>query len=396
MNRVYTTLFTITFFIVNTPRITYAQCNCSPSVAATPVSYYASFPSTNAASTTISLPKFDPSIGMLSCLSLDDTLNGVTTTRVQNTGSTSTIFKFLLTVADDLEGPGGLSITNSYSKTYGPDTLAAFNNPGDTATHGPDQIIDNEIGNTSTSTGMAPFLGSGTVDFSFTINGGVVSLKGGLNYAQNVSTNYWGNFKITYYWCPFIILSTTITNFTAAPADGSIALQWLANNQQPNTKYEIQVSKDGKSYYPAGQAEGDASATGASSKYRYQYHPDPAYVGKLYFRIEETDASGKVSFSEVVIVDPAGTGKSGFISCQTFPNPATNSLQVLFNSDQTGHFLVELVATSGQVVQKKLVTLAGGNQIRLDLNPQPVKGLYFLRTTDLSHEHRYVSKVFIN
>jgi hypothetical protein len=334
---------------------------------------------------------------MLSCLTLDDTVSGVTTTKVQNIGSTTTIFKFLLTVADDLEGPAGtnISVTNDYSRNYGPDTLTAVA-PGDTATHGPDTVINKEIGFAATNTGLAPFLGSGNINFTYTINGGVVTLKGGFNYNQNVTTNYWGNFKITYYWCPLITLSTTITDFTASPSKGNILLQWLTNNQQPNTQYEIQISKDGKSYYPVGQAEGDASATGTSAKYQYQYHADPAYLGKLYFRIEETDASGKVSFSEVVIADPNGSGKDGFISYQTFPNPATNSLQVLFNSNQTGHFLLELVATSGQVVQKKSVTLTGTNQIRLDLNPQPVKGLYFLRTTDLTHEQSYVSKVFIN
>jgi len=398
MNRVYTTVFAILFFIVNTPRITQAQCNCAPATPATPISYSTSFAPTNAGTTIVSFPKFDPSIGTLSCLTLADTITGVTTTKVQNTGSNTTIFKFLLTVADDLEGPGGsgISITNDYSRTYGPDTLTSIGNPGDTATHGPDVIIDNEVGFAATSSGLAPFLGSGNVDFTYTLNGGVVTLKGGLTYNQNVNTSYWGNLKITYYWCPLITLSTTITDFTASPASGNIQLQWLTNNQQPNTQYEIQISKDGKSYYPVGQAEGDASATGTSAKYQYQYHPDPAYLGKLYFRVEQKDASGQVSFSEVVIVDPNGSGKDSFISYQTFPNPATNSLQVLFNSNLTGHFLLELVATSGQVVQKKVVTLTGTNQIRLDLNPQPVKGLYFLRTTDLTHEQSYVSKVFIN
>ena len=398
MNRVYATVFTIAIFIVNAPKMIYAQCNCSATTPATPVTFYTSFPSTNAASTTISLPKFDPSIGILSCLTLDDTITGVTLTHVQNTGSTTTIFKFLLNVADDLEGPsgGGVSISNINSRIYGPDTLTGIGNPGNTATHGPDTIINKEVGFASSNSGMALYMGSGNVDFTYTINGGVNSTKGGLNYGYNVNTNYWGFFKITYYWCPNIVLSTTITNFSAGQANGSIVLQWLANNQQPNTQYEIQVSKDGKSYYPIGQAEGDASATGASAKYQYQYNPDPAYVGKLYFRIEEKGPSGKLSFSEVVIVDPKGSGGAGIISCQTFPNPATNSLQVLFNSNQTGRFLVELVATSGQVVQKKAVSLAGNNQIRLDLNPQPVKGLYFLRTTDLTHEHSYVSKVFID
>jgi hypothetical protein len=174
-----------------------------------------------------------------------------------------------------------------------------------------------------------------------------------------------------------------------------MVLQWLANNQQPNTQYEIQISKDGKSFYPVGQAEGDASATGTSAKYQYQYHPDPTDLGKLYFRIEQKDASGKISYSSVLIVDPKGTDAS-LVSCRTFPNPATNSLQVSFNYNQTGRFLVELVATSGQVVQKKAVTLTGTSQIRLDLSPQPVKGLYFLRTTDLTHDHQYLSKVFVD
>ena len=396
MNRVYTTVFAIILFIVNTPGTALSQCNCSPTTTATPVSFYTSFAPTNAASTTISLPKFDPSIGTLSCLSLSDTVTGITTTNVTNMGPTTTIFKFLLTVSDDLEGPGGISITNDYARNYGPDTLTALGNPGDTITHGPDALIDNEVGFASTSSGLAPYMGSGTVDFTYSLSGGLVSLKGGLNFDQNIKTQYWGAFKITYYWCPLITLSTTITNFSATPANGSILLQWLANNQQPNTQYEIQISKDGKSYYPVGQAEGDASATGASAKYQYQYNPDPANVGKLYFRIEEKDVAGKVSFSEVIIVDPNGSGKDAFVSCQTFPNPATNSLQVLFNSNQTGRFLVELVATSGQVVQKKAVTLTGNNQIRLDLNPQPVKGLYFLRTTDLTHQHSFVSKVFID
>src|SRR5258708_5225834 len=241
-------------------------CKAPHQATATPVSFYASFPSTNANSTTVSLPKFNPAIGTLSCLSFEDTVSGITTTPVKNIGSTSTIFKFLLTVADDLEGPagGGISITNNYAKAYGPDTLTAIGNPGDTVTYGPDALIDNEIGFASTNTGLAPYLGAGNVNFTYSLSGGLVSLKGGLNYTDSIKTNYWGSFKLTYYWCPATILSTTITDFTATPSNGAVDLQWLTTNQQPNTQYEIQISKDGKGFYPVGQAEGDASATGAS------------------------------------------------------------------------------------------------------------------------------------
>ncbi|WP_188934330.1 choice-of-anchor E domain-containing protein [Puia dinghuensis] len=384
--------------MINIPRIAHAQCNCSAGVPATPISYYQSFPTTNAASTTVSFPQFNPSIGTLSCVSLGDTVTGVTTTSALNKASSSVTYKFQLTVADDLEGPagGGISISNSYNRTYGPTTLARLGFPNDTVTYGPDTIINKEIGFANSTTGLATYLGAGSVAFTYSLNGGVISLQGGLNYTAGPTTNYWGAMKLTYYWCPSTILATTIQDFTATPSGGAIVLQWLASNQQPNTQYEIQVSTDGRNFYSAGQAEGDASATGTSAKYQYQYNVDPTHVGKLYFRIQETDPSGKVSYSVVVVVDPNGSGKGEGISYQTFPNPATNSLQVQFNSNQTGHFLVELIGTSGQIVQQKAVTLAGSNQIRLDLSPQPVKGLYFLRTTDLTHNQRYVSKVLID
>ena len=118
-------------------------------------------------------------------------------------------------------------------------------------------------------------------------------------------------------------------------------------------------------------------------------------MGKLYFRVEETDGNGKVSYTQIVVADP-NKNDADDISYQTYPNPATNSLLFQFNSNQTGRYLLELVNTAGQIVQQKAVTLTGTSQIRLDLNPQPAKGLYFLRTADLTHNKSYVSKVFID
>lgn len=397
MNRVYAYLFIVIILIVNMPEVAGAQCMCSASVAASPITYYASFPATKQPSTTITFPQFNPAIGMLSCLTLTDTLSGVTTTQAYNTAPVPVTYKFLLNISDDLEGPpgGGISESNLYSRIYGPTTLQRFGLPGDSVTYGPDTLYNEAIGSGSTSTNTAPYLGTGSADFTYSLSGGLVTTQGGTNYGQQITTTYWGNFSLTYYWCPASSLSTTIRDFTATPDGGVILLQWLTENQQPNTQYEIQVSEDGKNFYSIGKAEGDASATGVAAKYRYQYNPDPSYMGKLYFRVQETDPSGKVSLSAILIIDPNAPAGPGPISYQTFPNPATNSLQVLFTSAQTGRFLMELVATSGQIVRQKAVTLTGTNQITLDLSPQPARGLYFLRTTDLSHNRNFVSKVFV-
>lgn len=393
MNRVYIHLFIINILIVSIPRVALSQCNCGVGVPATPITYYQSFPATNASTTTISFPQFNPSIGTLACISLNDTVSAITTTAVLNKASSPVTYKFQLTVANDLEGPGGsISISNAYSRTYGPTTLARLGFPGDTATYGPDTIFYNEA-DYGTTTNTAPYMGGGTVQFIYSLSGGVVTTQGGLNYSAGPTTNYWGSYALTYYWCPAAALSVNITDFTATPQGDILLLQWLAQNQQPNTQYEIQISQDGKNFYDIGQTEGDASATGTVTKYQYQYHPDPAYMGKLHFRIRQTDPSGKVSISTVLVIDPKGSADA--VSYQTFPNPATNSLRVQFNSNQSGRFLVELIGTSGQVVREQTVTLAGSNQIRMDLSPQPASGLYFLRTTDQTHNRSYVTKVFV-
>ncbi|HEY6900537.1 MAG TPA: choice-of-anchor E domain-containing protein [Puia sp.] len=395
MNRVYTYVFTIIILVVNIlPRTSMAQCNCSPGHPATPIDYSVTIPVTSASSTTVSFPKFNPSVGNLACLTVKDTVSATTTTNALNKAPDSTLYKFQLTVSDDLSGPG-IDISNTFNKVYGPDSLAPLGTPGDAITYGPDVIYSNLPGTASKTAPSALYLGSsGTIDFTYSLSGGVVSTQGGLNYTAGPTTTYSGIFHLTYYWCPSTPLATGIEDFTASPDGSTVLLTWSTPEQQPNTQYEIQVSTDGSNFYSIGKTESTPATAGLVAKHQYQYDPDPAYVGKLYFRIEETNAYGKVSYSTILIIDPGG-GSDKLISYRAYPNPATNHVIFQFNRNQTGRFLVELVNTSGMVVQQRAVALAGTSQIRLDLNPQPVKGLYFLRTTDLSHSQKYVSKVFI-
>ncbi|HXD76322.1 MAG TPA: choice-of-anchor E domain-containing protein [Puia sp.] len=395
MKRVYPLLFTAMLLAVTLPRTVSAQCTCTGGVPATPVDYYVTFSPTNTATTTVNFPQFNPAIGTLACLKLRDSISGVSTTHVQNTGSDTAEFEFLLTVSNNIKGPagGGINIVQPYNMTYGPDSLAPLGVPGDTITYGPDTIFNNATGSGST-TNTAPYLGLGQVAFTYTISGGVNSLEGGLNYTAGPTTIYWGEFHLTYYWCPAAPLAVSIQDFTAVPDASGILLQWLANNQEPNTTYEIQISTNGKDFSPLGEAESGAAATGSASKYQYQYNLNSAPVGKYWFRVQETDGDGKVSYSEVVVVDP-NRNDAGGISYQTYPNPATNSLMFQFNGNQTGRFLLQLVNTAGQIVQETAATLTGTSQIRMNLSPQPVKGLYFLRATDLTHNRSYTSKIFV-
>ena len=159
MKRVYPLLIAVTLLTANLPRIAEAQCTCTGGIPATPVDYYASFGPTNTSSTSVSFPQFNPSIGTLACLKLRDSISGVSTTHVQNTGPDSTEFEFLLTVSNNIKGPagGGINIVQPFNQTYGPDSLAPFGTPGDSKTYGPDSIFNNATGSGSSTSTAAGF-----------------------------------------------------------------------------------------------------------------------------------------------------------------------------------------------------------------------------------------------
>jgi hypothetical protein len=391
------------------PRFLAAQCTCSDGSAATAVVNTLTLAPTSASSASLTFAKMDPSLGDLACISLDYTLSAQSISGARNLAPSTALlnpadpqysptgrleYSFDLLTSANVTGPG-FSVVKPYHTYYGPDLLGAYGQPDDTITYGPDNVISGITGIKNFGANPA-YLGSGSITLSYMISGGLNTTQGGLNYSQKIQTTYWGDFTLTYYWCPSIPLAISIQNFTATPQGHAILLQWLANNSN-NSNYEIQTSTDGKNFTALTEAEADPDATGSTAKYQYQYNPDQTDVDKLYFRIRETSATGKVGYSQVLVVNKNGNpGGAEFISYQVYPNPITNSLAFRFNSAQNGRFRLELVNIAGQVIQQKAVTLAGTNEIGMDLNPKPSKGLYFLRTTDLTHDKRYTSKIYVN
>ena len=394
MKRVYPMVLAIciSVYMMVSPRTSFAQCTCAGGTVITQVVPI----DTNTAPTVlITFNKFtNTAAQVLSCITITDTMSVVASTGVLNTiTSTQTGVTFVPNVNYTVKGPGGVLGSNTSLVTHGPYTLGPNGDPTDHLLLGPDTLFNKAVDHNNPNN-PAPYTGTGTVSDTVAFGGGTTTINGN-NFTFTEQSKYWGTFVITYYTCPPVALSTSITSFTATENGSTILLQWLTNNEQNNSNYEIQVSSDGKQFSSAGQTESDPATAGSTSKHQYQYNTDQINVGKLYFRIKQTDASGTVSYSTILIVSPGGSGDQS-ISYQTYPNPATNSLVFQFSNNQTGHYLLELINTAGQVVQQKSVTLTGTNQIRLDFSPQPPKGLYFMRTRDLTHNQNYVSKVLIN
>jgi hypothetical protein len=389
----YYTFLQVAAFLVATciPPEIIAQCDCEDGTPATPVSYTVRMDSSTLDKVIISFPKFDPSIGTLSCIVLKDTTSGVSATHVRNLAPQDIRYRFRLTVSTSITGPG-FGISEAYDQYYGPDTLRTYETPGDSITYGPDTMFNSATHTTVNNSNLTPYMGTGTVDLEFEIGGGLTSLQGGLNFNNQIRTYTWGVFNLTYYWCPASILARSITRFTAIKKDNQVLLNWEVNNEEAANTYEILISYDGRHFVRLGQAASQYITAGATAKYQYQYLLNQAVAGKLYFRIRQKDAAGHVSYSPIRVVNPDEQGPASVV---IYPNPVKRSITLQFDKVLNSRFAIEVISAGGQLLQQQEVKAHNTPLIQFDLTRPVPPGVYYLRARDLGTHQQYLHKLLV-
>jgi hypothetical protein len=370
-----------------------AQCLCTGGIPATALDQSITISPTTTSTLNFGFQQFNPALGNLSCVSLHDTLVGTSVTGALNTGPLRTAFLFALTLVNDITGPG-INISNVYSTTHGVDTLDPFGViPTDSITYGPENIITNPNGFASAG-GNAAYLGTGTVNFVYDVNGGMITIEGGSNYKSSVTTVIGGTLHLTYYWCPAAPLGTSITNFSAYKQNGNISLQWLGANDQTGIIYEIEYSKDNQNWQTAGTVPAGSAPVGTVAQYQYQFNTDQTDVGEIYFRIERIDPEGNIVYSVIKAVDLEQADQRPGI--QIYPNPVSQNITIQFDELQTGNFSLELVNTIGQIIEKSQVQMSGNGTANMNLLNKPPRGIYFLRALNQANNRQFLTKVIVD
>jgi len=372
------------------PNQGFSQCTCSEGEAPTPIEHVVVLDTTNSSSTLLTFPKFDPSIGILTCVSLHDTISIVSTLGIRNLDPTDKVYEFRLTVTTGVTG-AGLSRNTLAEEYYGPDLLGASGSGTDSTVYGPDTLYNNRASETFASD-VTGFMGAGTVNLLYEIGGGVTSLAGGINFNSSIRTRTWGVFKLTYYWCPNIVLSSNIKSFSAVHANNRVNLLWEVVNEEPSNIYELQVSSNGKVFKPVTRLSAGGGHHGQAS-YDYAYVPNQAINGKLYFRIKQIGADGQVTYSVVRFV--YGENQSGQDKITIYPNPLKGSqVSVQFARPLSGNYKVELINMAGQVVYSNMFRIKNTNSLLFEV-PGARPGIYYFRATNTAGDDAYSSKLII-
>jgi hypothetical protein len=108
------------------------------------------------------------------------------------------------------------------------------------------------------------------------------------------------------------VLPLQLVNFTVERNNNSSLLNWEVGTPLFSS-FTIERSADGRTFTPIGEV----AAT--PSRSRYNYTDLFTATGKIYYRIGETDVTGRKTYSAIRVVN---SGSAGLVSI--YPNPVTN------------------------------------------------------------------------
>ena len=159
-----------------------------------------------------------------------------------------------------------------------------------------------------------------------------------------------------------------------------------------DTKFEILVSTDGRSFGRSNESAKKTSTGDASASYEYRYQPTAGYSGKVFFRLKQIDPNGKIYYSNVKVVDLSDISDD---AVSIYPNPIVKNMTVGFKAPQTGTLKVEVVNAIGQAVYSKVENVTNQSKIDINLAQNAQRGTYYLRIQNLKSNEKIVHKIFL-
>jgi hypothetical protein len=174
-------------------------------------------------------------------------------------------------------------------------------------------------------------------------------------------------------------LPVRLLDFTATHDRGSVHLQWKTANETNNQSFTIERSKDGVYFTPIYTTPGAGTST---HKHSYSTRDEDPYTGINYYRLKQTDADGKSTYSSIKKVEVAAPS----IKLSISPNPVTSSVRLNYHSRST---TLQLIVTTSE--GKLMMRLNGSiNQLNSQLNNKIsslTPGLYLVQLWDGAQKH---------
>ncbi|MCJ8163825.1 T9SS type A sorting domain-containing protein [Pontibacter sp. E15-1] len=170
-------------------------------------------------------------------------------------------------------------------------------------------------------------------------------------------------------------LPVELVSFKADNNASEVTLRWVTASEENNSHFEVEMTTDPEAgFTQIGRVSSKSVNSSVTTDYLLQYSLPGA--GLYYFRLKQVDLDGTASYSKVIAVEVAGSGRE---KVTVAPNPLVYSSKVFVSAAAQGQATLVLQSMAGkQVYQKAIDVNAGPNEVPLPLYDQLAKGVYIL------------------
>lgn len=178
------------------------------------------------------------------------------------------------------------------------------------------------------------------------------------------------------------VLPVTLFNFTGLIKDNKAVLTWSTANEINNKGFDVEVSRDNKTFAAVGFVAAVKTSTGINN---YSFTDDKILSGSNYYRLKQIDNDGAYRYSTVVKLDLQKFAWTIFNSSSANP-------WIQLQTKASSNIMVQVVSVNGQVIQNinKGNLAQGTYNIPLNLNSSS-HGIYVIRL--LVDKDGYTQKV---
>lgn len=175
-------------------------------------------------------------------------------------------------------------------------------------------------------------------------------------------------------------LPVELISFTGKNEKNFNELFWSTSSEINSEYFEVMRSSDGLNFESIGKVKGAGNSNNILSYVFVDYEQLP---GINYYRLAQFDYDGKNETFNIVAIDNNG---AAFKLNSLFPNPATSSMTVNFQSKEAKpHSIFICDAQGNEVFKAMIATLQGENQFTLPTQNY-ASGTYFVRISSAKNE----------
>ena len=173
-----------------------------------------------------------------------------------------------------------------------------------------------------------------------------------------------------------LTVNIELINFEGKALENGNKLFWTTATEKSSSYFTLERSNNGTDFIVIDKIKSLGNSNTANS---YQYLDKDVLKGNYYYRLLETDISGKTDIASDVILLKR-TGQSEIVSVA--PIPATTFVNIAFIIDNNKAVNYEIYDVTGKLIEAKIYdAIEGVNTLNINLQNY-ASGMYFIKIID--------------